>query len=182
MRRKVVLPVLTAFFLLFLVVSAGAQQITRIAVLDMSRVFAYFPKDVAAIKNFETKKNEVQAEVDKRSKEITSLRDQKALALSQGNQDLANSLDSQITQKTSDLKDYAAARQNELDLLAKALSSGDSFLQRLNSSIAQVAESDGYSIVLNLKPQDTNANIVLWNSQAIDITDKVIQAISAPAQ
>ncbi|MCE5255678.1 MAG: OmpH family outer membrane protein [Spirochaetaceae bacterium] len=170
--------VAVALFLAILVMPAAAQQITRIAVIDMSRVLSAFSRDTAGLKNFEQKKAEIQAEVDRMAAEIKSLQTKKGEAQSKGDSDLARSLESEITKKTTDLKEYVSARQNELDIMAKALSSSASFLQKINATIAQVAESEGYSIVLNLKPQDQNANIVLWNSTAIDITDKVIQALS----
>lgn len=155
-----------------------SQQITRVAVLDIGRVLSYYSKEAAALANFEKKKAEVQAEVDKRSAEIKLLQSKKAEAQSRNDQELASSLDLEIVRKTADLKEFLTARQNELDLLAKALSSSSSFLQRLNSTIAKVAEAEGYSLVLNMKPQDQNANLVLWNSPSIDITDKVIQALA----
>ncbi|HWR11625.1 MAG TPA: OmpH family outer membrane protein [Rectinemataceae bacterium] len=168
-----------AILLILAVVPAAAQQITRAAVVDLSRVLAAFPKDTAALKSFEAKKAEVQIEADKRAAEIKSLQSKKADADVFGDSDLSQALAKEIGQKTSSLREYINARQNELDLLAKALSSSASFVQKLSSTIAQVAEAEGYSLVLNLKPQDQNANIVLWNSASIDITDKVIQAISS---
>lgn len=156
----------------------AAQQITRVAVIDLARVMAAFPKDTAALKNFETRKAEVQTEVDRKAAEIKGLQAQKATADAAGDGAQSSTLAAEIAAKTASLKDYVAARQNELDLLAKALSSQASFVQKLGATISQVAEEEGYSLVLNLKPQDQNANIVLWNSPAIDITDKVIQAYS----
>ncbi len=156
----------------------AAQQITRVAVIDLARVMAAFPKDTAALKNFETKKAEVQAEVDRKAAEIKGLQAQKATADAAGDGAQSAALVAEIAAKTAAFKEYVAARQNELDLLAKGLSSQASFVQKLGATISQVAEEEGYSLVLNLKPQDQNANIVLWNSSAIDITDKVIQAFS----
>lgn len=158
--------------------AVGAQQITRIAVLDLPRVLNYFSKEYAALKNFEAKKAEIQADLNARSAEIKALAARKSDAAAQGNNEMVQSLDGEIARKTAELKEYAAARQNELDLLAKSLSSGASFLQRLNSAITQTAESEGFSIVLNSKPQDQGANLILWNSQSIDITDRVIQLLS----
>lgn len=177
-RYGLTVALFTVFFIL-VAQPLASQQITRVAVLDLSRVLAAFPKDTMALKNFETKKAEVQAEVDKRAAEIRALQVKKSDAEANNDSDLARSIESDLARKTADLKQYASARQNELDLLAKALSAGASFLQSLGATIAQVAESEGYSLVLNLKPQDQNANIVLWNSASIDITDKVIQALSA---
>lgn len=166
---------------LFVVLVTGvvsAQQITRVAVLDLARVLATFPKDTAALKNFELKKAEIQAEADRRSVEIRNLQARKTDADTSGDQEASRALELEISRKISSLQDYVQARQNELDLLAKALSSANSFLQKLNSTIARVAEEEGFSLVLNLKPQDQSSSLVLWNSPAIDITDKVIQALS----
>jgi len=170
--------VLAAFLLLSLQPLA-AQQITRAAVIDMNRVLAAFPSDTAALKNFETRKAQVQAEVDGKAAEIRKLQAKKAEAEVLDDRVQLEFLSSELARKTADLKEFISSRQNELDLLAKALSSNASFIQKLSSTIAQVAETEGYSLVLNLKPQDQNASIVLWNSASIDITDKVIQALSA---
>ena len=169
---------IAAFFLL-VAQPLASQQITRVSVVDLARILAAFPKDTAALRNFETKKSEVQTEVDRRAAEIRALQAKKSEAEASGDNATNVAIESELARKTADLKQYAAARQNELDLLAKALSTGASFLQSLSATIAQVAESEGYSLVLNLKPQDQNANIVLWNSASVDITDKVIQALSA---
>lgn len=166
---------------LFVVLAIGgisAQQITRVAVLDLARVLSTFPNDTAALKNFELKKAEIQAEADRRSTEIRNLQARKASAETSGDLETSRSLEFEISRKISSLQDYVQARQNELDLLAKALSSANSFLQKLNTTIARVAEEEGFSLVLNLKPQDQSSSLVLWNSAAIDITDKVIQALS----
>lgn len=168
-----------AIFLILATAPVLSQQITRVAVVDLSRVLSAFPADTAALKNFEAKKAEIQAEVDRRAAEIKNLQSKKANADTFGEGDRAFDLTREIEQKTEALKEYISARQNELDLLAKALSSSASFVQKLGSTIAKVAEAEGYSLVLNLKPQDQNASVVLWNSASIDITDKVIQAIPA---
>jgi outer membrane protein len=166
-----------AIFILCAGFPAFSQQITRVAVLDMARVLAAFPKDMAALRNFENRKAEIQAEADRMAGQIKTLQSRKAILENSGDFMGADSLGLEITARTAELKAYVTARQNELDLLAKALSSNTSFVQKLGVIIAQVAEAEGYSVVLNLKPQDQNANIVLWNSPAIDITDKVILAL-----
>lgn len=168
-----------ALFLALVAHPVVSQQITRVAVVDMARILSAFPKDMAALKNFEAKKAEVQAEIDKRAAAIKELQAKKADADVSGDMNQSDLISFELARKTADLKEYVAARQNELDLLAKALSSSASFVQKLSATIAQVAEAEGYSLVLNLKPQDQNANIVLWNSASIDITDKVIQALSS---
>jgi outer membrane protein len=152
------------------------QSITRIAVIDMARVLDTFSDNTAAIRNFEQKKAEIQGEVDKMAADIKALQTQKTEAQARGDSSSVQSLDAQIAKKTADLKEYVTARQNELDIMAKALSSSNSFLQKIDETVGRIAESEGYSIVLNLTPKD-DSNIVVWNSTAIDITDEVILAL-----
>ena len=55
------------------VAMAGAQQITRVAVLDLPKVVASFPQETAPLKQFEEKKAEIQAEADRQAAAIRSL-------------------------------------------------------------------------------------------------------------
>lgn len=161
--------------------AAGAQQITRVAVLDLPKVVAAFPQETAPLKNFEAKKAEIQTEADRRASEIRALQAQKASAEQSGEVSRAGLLDNEIQNRTEALKEYVRARQAELDLMAKALGTGATFLQRLNQTIRQVAEAEGYSVVLNLKPESGTSQ-VLWYSNAVDLTDKVIQAVTASSR
>jgi len=173
--RKALL-VVALVLLEFEIQPLAAQQMTRIAVIDMGRILDTFSNSASAVNSFAQKKAEIQAEVDKRASEIKLLQAKKAEAQSRSDTGLAQSIDTEITKKMAELKDYVAARQNELDIMAKAISASDSFLQKIDSCVSQVAESEGYSIVLNLTPKDAN-NIIVWNSTAIDITDEVILAL-----
>ena len=176
---RATLPVLV--FAIVALAGAGAQQITRVAVLDLPKVLAAFPKETVALRDFDTKKAEVQAEADRRVAEIKALQSRKAAADSAGDISLSASLDAETTKKTTDLKEYVRARQAELDIMAKALGMGATFLQRLDQQIKQVAETEGYSLVINLKP-DSSASQVLWFSSTVDITDRVIQAMTTASR
>lgn len=170
---------------LALLVSAGgradAQQITRVAVIDLPRVVAAFPQETQALKQFEARKSEIQAEADKRATEIKALQAQKSAAEAAGEADRAQALDADISRRTEFLREYVRLRQAELEIMAKALGTGQTFLQRLSQTIRQVAEAEGYSIVLNSKGE-SEASPVLWYSGAVDITDKTIQAFSASSR
>lgn len=173
--REALLVVVLAL-LAFEIQPLAAQQMTRIAVIDMGRILDTFSNSASAVNSFAQKKAEIQTEVDKRAGEIKALQAKKAEAQSRSDTELAQSIDAEITKRTAELKEYVAARQNELDIMAKAISASGSFLQKIDSCVSQVAESEGYSIVLNLTPKDDN-NIIVWNSTAIDITDEVILAL-----
>ena len=83
-----------------------------------------------------------------------------------------------IDKRTKALTDFVSARQAELDDQAKKLASTDLFTQGLYKQIQNVAETEGYSLVINLKSSDTVMNSILWYSPTIDITADVIQALT----
>jgi outer membrane protein len=173
------LPVILAgIFLIGMSLPLNAQQITRVAVVNIARILAAFPIDQDSLKNFEAKKAEIQAEINAMTAEVRELSARKAELESMGAVLTAKHYGNEIDRKTQAVKEYAAQRQNELDIMAKVAGANLSFVQRLGSTIARVAEAEGYSLVLNLAPEDKKSDLVLWNSPSVDITDKVIQALS----
>jgi Skp family chaperone for outer membrane proteins len=72
-----------------------------------------------------------------------------------------------------------SAKQADLDEEAKHLASSDAFSQDLYKQIQNIAETEGYSLVLNLKASDSVMSAVLWYSPMIDITSSIIQALGA---
>ncbi len=57
--------------------SVFAQQITKFAVVDTARVYQAFFRNSAPVRNYEQKREEFQAEIDKSTKEIQALNNQK---------------------------------------------------------------------------------------------------------
>ena len=49
---------------------AFGQQITRIAIVDLSKVISAYSKDAQGVKDFELRKSQVQTDIDKMSAEI----------------------------------------------------------------------------------------------------------------
>jgi outer membrane protein len=168
--------------LMALAASAFGQQVTRIAVVDLSKVISAYSKDAQAVKDFEQKKSQVQTDIDKMSAEIMRLMSLKADADKAG--DKAGSLRyrDDIDKRTKTLADFVSVKQAELDEQAKKLASNDAFSQDLYKQIQSVAETEGYSLVLNLKSSDAVMNAVLWYSPMIDITSEVIQALTGKNQ
>lgn len=162
-----------------LAVSAAAycQQITRIAVVDLSRIITAYSSDSKEVKAFEQKKALVQADVDRMSAEITRLMGQRADADKAGDKTQSAALRAEIEERTRGLNDFVGARQAELDDEAARLSASSLFTQELYRQIQLVAEMKGFSLVLNLKSRDSVMNSVLWYSPMIDITGDVIQAL-----
>ncbi|MDR1443766.1 MAG: OmpH family outer membrane protein [Treponema sp.] len=163
--------------LLFFGVLLPAQQLTRFAVVDLSRVYMSFLRDSRAVRDWEDASAQVQREVDRRNSEIQELQSRKVNAELQGNEDRALDLETQIYRRTEALREYYQVKIAELEDRKRRLSQSDSFLEQVYDEIRFIAESEGYSTVLSLKENSS----ILWYSPTVDITDKLIQNLIAKA-
>ncbi|MCL2832853.1 MAG: OmpH family outer membrane protein [Treponema sp.] len=158
--------------------SASGQQLTRFAVVDLPRVYVSFFRESRAVRDFEEQSAKVQSDIDKMTAEIQTLKNQQITADFQGDQTLSLQLDSEINRKTEYLKEYYKLKTQELETKKNNLASSNSFLEQVYDEIRFIAESEGYSMVLNLK-ENTG---ILWYSPTVDITDKLIQNLMAKNQ
>jgi len=159
------------FFLLL--TSCGflyAQQLTRFAVVDMSKVYTAFFRDSRAVRQFEERSARVQSEIDKITKEIQDLKSRQLDAVQKGDQSEALRLETQANRRSEFLKEYYNTKTAELENEKKKLMQSGSFLDQVYDEIRYIAESEGYSMVMNLK--DNNG--IIWYSSTVDITDKLI--------
>ena len=171
----------TVFLIVLGIVAASAlwaQQLTRFAVVDLPKVYQAFFRDSRAVREFEERSRRVQNDIDRMTKEIQDLKSRHADAVLQGNQEQAVRLENEIYRKSEFLKEYYNVKTAELDDQRKKLAQSGTFLEQVYDEIRYIAESEGYSMVLNIKE---NAAI-LWYSPSVDITDKVIQNLLAKAR
>ena len=154
---------------------AGAQQLTRFAVEDMTRVYTAFFPEPRAVPEFEERSRQVQAEIDRISAEIQELQTSQAAAGMRGEQEQALRLENEVIRRSNYLKEYYQLKTAELESQKNRLTQSSSFLDQVLSEIRFIAESEGYTMVLSLKE---NTGIV-WYSPTVDITDKLIQNLSA---
>jgi Skp family chaperone for outer membrane proteins len=173
--------------LLWLIAMAGTvfaqgQQVTRIAVVDLSKIISAYSKDAQAVKDFEQKKSQVQTDIDKMSAEIMRLMSLKADADKAGDKISSLKYRDDIDKRTKSLSDFVSVKQADLDEQAKKLATNDAFSKELYKQIQNVAETEGYSLVINLKSSDSVMNAVYWYSPMIDITTDVIQALTGKTQ
>ena len=150
---------------------AEAQQITRFAVVDLPKVYVAFFKDSRAVRDFEDRSARVQSDIDRMTADIQNLKVSQVNAQAQGNQTEALRLDAEINKQSDFLKDYYKTKTAELDSIKSKLTQSGEFLQQVYDEIRSIAESEGYSMVLNLK-ENTG---ILWYSPTVDITDKLIK-------
>ncbi|MDR0383331.1 MAG: OmpH family outer membrane protein [Spirochaetaceae bacterium] len=171
MKKSIFLPL---FWLAFPVL-LSAQQITRFAVVDMNKVYTAFFRESRAVRDFEERSARVQADVDRMTREIQDLKSAQSNAELQGDNERAVRLENEIYKKNEFLKEYYKLKTAELEDQKKKLSQSSAFLEQVYNELRVVAESEGYVMVINLR----DAKGILWYSQTIDITDKVIQNLQS---
>ena len=81
-------------------------------------------------------------------------------------------MDEQIGKKEEYLKEYSRVRLKSIEDRRSRVMVSPEFLGEVLDKIEFVAESEGYSIIFNSR--DPN---LIWWSQTVDITDKVIQIL-----
>ena len=166
------------FFLLFLMCFAlswviEAQQLTRFAVVDLPRVYMAFFRESRAVRDFEARSAQVQAEIDRMTNEIQNLRVNQVNAQAQGNAEQALRLEAEINRRSEFLREYYQTRTAELETMRNNLTQSGAFLDQIYDEIRFLAESEGFSMVLSLR-ENTG---ILWYSPTVDITDRLIQRL-----
>ncbi len=168
-----------AVFWLIAAAFAGAQQITRVAVVDLQRVLSAIPREAVTMRDFDRAKTEIQAEVDRIGSEIRNLQTLRSQAELAEDRNSVSLLDAQIAGRTAELREYVKLKQPWLDELARKVAATNTMIQSMYRHIQSVAEADGYSVVLNSRQTESSGGSVLWFSPEVDITDKVIKAFTA---
>jgi outer membrane protein len=166
------------FFLVMLGLAgsqAAAQQLTRFAVVDLSRVYLAFFRESRAVREFEERSARVQSDIDRMNREIQDLKLTLANMELQGSQEQVLKLENEINRKSDFLREYFKVKTAELENQKNRLTQSGAFLEQVYDEIRYIAESEGYSMVLNLKENKG----ILWYSPTVDITDKVIQNLSS---
>jgi outer membrane protein len=148
------------------------QQLTRFAVVDLPKVYMAFFQDSRAVREFEERVARVQNEVDRRTREVQELRARHAEAVLRSDQIEATRLDNQINRLAEAVRDYYQTQTSILENQRRNLMQSGSFLDQVYDEIRYIAESEGYSMVLNLKN-----DAVIWYSATVDITDRLIASL-----
>ncbi len=148
-----------------------AQQITTVAVIDIEKVFAYFYRETAELRQIETKEQQYSTNLSNLRNRLGGLQRQRFEAQQQNNNALVGRLDAQIEDLSSYIQNLNTQYKNELAADRNKLLS-DEFLRTLQETIRIVSEQNGYTLVLR---KDTNG--LQWWSSQIDISDLVVERL-----
>lgn len=154
-------------------VSFAQQHITNFGIVDTNKVYEHYFKNSSALKSYETKKKDVQKEINKRTDELRDLKAKKDQCVELGDDSGASKYASMIKEKTEYLRDYTTTKNLELQNLKKNLSESNEFYIKLSKVIKKVAENEGLSMILSLQGESA----ILWYSPTVDVTEKVIQEL-----
>ena len=136
-------------------VFAWGEQLTTVAIIDITRVYNSFYRDSAQVRELENLRQQYQAEINEERARLRQVEE----------------LDARILEQRQFLQDLAARRQRQLDAREENLVS-DEFLAQLQDAIEYVAQSEGYTIVMR-----RDAAGLQWWSSEVDISDLVLERL-----
>lgn len=151
----------------------SAQQITKFGVVDTARVYNAYFRNSAPVRNYEKKKADFQADIDRYTAELQKLQQKKLDQEKSGNDSAAQKTQGEIDKKKAFLIEYTNAKNIELESMQKSLQSNDAFYKKLYGALSKIAENGGYSMILSLQQE----NAILWYSNSVDITNQVINEL-----
>ncbi|MCL2801018.1 MAG: OmpH family outer membrane protein [Treponema sp.] len=169
------------FVLVLQLICAGlvfSQHITRIAVVDLPRVYTTFLPQSNAVRDFNRRSQDVQNNINRMNTQIQTLRASHAEAIARDNQRDVARLEAEINQRTEQLRTYHQNETARLERERRELAQSNSFLTQVNNEIRFIAESEGYSMVIDV----ANTPSIIWFSPSVDITDRLIQRLQASSR
>lgn len=149
----------------------GAEQLTTVAVIDISKVYNSFYRDSRSVRELEQLKDRYQSEIDREVEELNDLRDELADAEQAGNESRVEELESEVERQQRYVEDLTRRRREQLQSRQQNLVSDD-FLNRLQDAISDVAENEGYTVVLR-----SDQDGLQWWSSTVDISDQVLDRL-----
>ena len=146
---------------------ASASDGIKVGYVNTQRIFRDAPSAVRAAKKIEAEFSKRDQDLQRMAKQLQSLQEnleKNAVTMSESDRrnkekDL-NDLSREFQRKQREFREDLNLRQNE---------ENTAIIEKANKAIKQIAETEKYDLIL----QD-----VVWVSQKLDITDKVIKSLS----
>ncbi|WP_425499970.1 OmpH family outer membrane protein [Propionivibrio limicola] len=146
---------------------ASASETLKVGYVNTQRIFRDAPAAVRAAKKIEAEFSKRDQDLQRLAKQLQSLQEsleKNAVTMSESERrakekDL-NDLSREFQRKQREFREDLNLRQNEENA---------AIIEKANKAIKQLAESEKYDLIL----QD-----VVWVSPRLDVTDKVIKALS----
>jgi Skp family chaperone for outer membrane proteins len=173
MKHKKIL--FSALFLLFILgPSLMASQITKVGVIDRTRILQTFYAESKGVRELEDMKEQIQEELVRLNDEIKMYEERKLAAENRGDETEALRLDNIIFNKKQYMQDYYRTKNNQLAERQKSISQDREFARELLEVIEFVALSQGCSIVLDISTPG-----LIWSNEEVDITNMVLERLQS---
>jgi Skp family chaperone for outer membrane proteins len=153
---------------------AQTQQVTKVGVIDFTKVLLTAYKDTKGYRDYDQARGDYGREISARTKDITELQSQKLDADKAGNKALSLSLEKTISDRQKDLDTYKRVKGSILSQQLGGLMTGP-VLQEIYEVVKFVAETGGYALIMRIDTE--SRDLFLYRIPEIDITDDVVQEI-----
>jgi len=153
-----------------------AEQLTKIAVVDIVKIYKAFFKESKAIRDLEDFKKKYEAELDKIDNQLLELEKKIVETKKQGDSNEVIKLEEKQEELKSYRNEYYRVKNKEyvkrFDVIKKSQSQ-DLWLE-LIGIIEYIALRESYSVVLRIDDP-----YVVFYTKDVDITDEVVKEIAA---
>ena len=169
-------PLLAICWLTAAAAASVAQQIPRLGIVDLQRVTTTYFRESTAMRNFQREREQVQEDQRRLEADIFDLEARQLEAERNNDSARALSLDREVFDRRQHLRNYLTVKNRQLADMVSRLSESDDFLSEMTAAIEFIAETEGYSIILN-----KDSTLFLFFVPEVDITDLVIAELSRRA-
>ena len=161
--------------LLFLVLTSllSAQDLTKVAVVDMGRIVDSYFRDSAGIREVKQLQTEYEEYVRKIGYSLVALKEKMLKARLDDDKTKEKEFLLQISDKERALTEYHNVKTEEIRLIKMETRVNNEFERRLQRVIQTVAIELGFSLVL-----EDSMNIFWYDREDVDITDQVLEKLA----
>lgn len=149
-----------------------SEQLSKIGVVQISRIIENFPTNSQAFQELNRLKEEYDENLPLYSEYLNQLNLQLIEMKNEGDEAEILKQESEIEAYENFMVEYHEAMNKRIANAREKLKDGSGIVESIFSSISFIAVNEGYSLILDAAEQN-----IIWYSPEIDITDKVIQRL-----
>ncbi len=150
-----------------------AQRIVNACVINRIKVSEAYMRESRRARELDAFMENVEEEIARMTTEIELLKSRRLDAVRDNNDRRVDELDDQLREMEDNLSTYRELQQRKREQMIQDLIDTDAFYRDLIAAIQRVCEEEGFSLAYDL-----NVAGILWWDPEIDITQRVIRALS----
>ncbi len=154
----------------------GAEQLSKIGLVNFSKIIEDYFAESSAWREIDAMRSQYEEGKNEIIEEIDQLRLRKLEAENKDDEVAVLRLEERIYQKQEYLIEFHNIWSSRINSKIENVSTSTSFTSEIYDVIKYIAENEGYSVVI--RTRDPN---IIWYSQAIDITELVLERLRRQA-